>query len=52
MDWQVRVWTNTANYWGVRDATTRAVKMALDEAGLVIPFPQLDVHMESNAATA
>lgn len=44
VNWQVRVWAPTADYFPVKDATTRAVKMALDEAGLTIPFPQLDVH--------
>ncbi len=47
VDWQVRVWAETAEYWNVRDATTRSVKMALDQAGLAIPFPQVDVHMAS-----
>ena len=47
VDWQVRLWTETANYWAVRDALTRAVKMALDEAKISIPFPQRDVHMDS-----
>ncbi|HHH76719.1 MAG TPA: mechanosensitive ion channel, partial [Phycisphaerae bacterium] len=49
VDWQVRVWTNTENYWAVRDATTRAAKMSLDAAGIGIPFPQIDVHMQSSA---
>lgn len=44
VNWQVRVWAPTTDYFPVKDATTRAVKMALDEAGIVIPFPQLDVH--------
>lgn len=52
VDWQVRVWANTADYWAVRDATTRAVKLALDEAGLGIPFPQMDVHLERTGETA
>lgn len=47
VDWQVRVWTNTANYWPVRDATIRTAKMSLDKAGIGIPFPQMDVHMET-----
>jgi small conductance mechanosensitive channel len=47
IDWAVRVWTATANYWEVRDALTRAAKMALDQAGIGIPFPQMDVHLDS-----
>jgi len=50
LDWQVRVWTNTDDYWDVVDAATRCVKVALDEAGLGIPFPQIDVHLDSPAA--
>ena len=49
VNWVVRVWTNSADYWTIRDALTRAVKVSLDNAGLGIPFPQVDVHMKSNA---
>ena len=47
VDWQVRVWCKTEDYWTIRDATTRAAKMALDEAGIGIPFPQMDVHLDT-----
>jgi len=47
VDWQVRVWTNTDDYWDVVDAATQCVKVALDEAGMGIPFPQIDVHLDS-----
>lgn len=43
--WTVRVWAAGADFWGVKEATTRAIKMALDEAGISIPFPQRDVHV-------
>ena len=46
VDWQVRVWCNTADYWTVWDAATKTVKKSLDEAGLGIPFPQMDVHLD------
>lgn len=45
VNWVVRVWTKGENYWTVRDATTRQAKLALDAAGLGIPFPQMDVHL-------
>lgn len=48
LDWQVRVWANTADYWTVLDAGTREVKKALDEAGIGIPFPQMDVHVDKS----
>lgn len=46
IDWSVRVWVNSADYWGVMDALTRNVKYALDEANIGIPFPQMDVHID------
>ncbi|MFT4569307.1 MAG: small conductance mechanosensitive channel [Hyphomicrobiaceae bacterium] len=45
VDWQVRVWGLTSDYLAIRQATIRAVKIALDEAGIGIPFPQVDVHL-------
>ncbi|MFW5681783.1 MAG: mechanosensitive ion channel family protein [Phycisphaeraceae bacterium] len=46
VNWIVRFWTHGDNYWPVREQLTRAVKMHLDEAGLGIPFPQMDVHLD------
>ena len=45
INWAVRVWAPTADYWAVRERLTRNAKMALDEAGIGIPFPQRDVHV-------
>ena len=41
----VRPWVKSADYWGVLFDTTEAVKLKFDEAGISIPFPQMDVHM-------
>ncbi len=41
----VRPWVNSADYWGVLWDTTEKVKYAFDEAGIGIPFPQMDVHI-------
>lgn len=46
VNWIVRFWTQADNYWPVREQLTRAVKMHLDDAGLGIPFPQMDVHLD------
>ncbi|MFK5955099.1 MAG: mechanosensitive ion channel [Planctomycetota bacterium] len=46
IDWKIRIWCKSSDYWGCMEATTRAVKMALDEAGIGIPYPQMDVHMD------
>jgi small conductance mechanosensitive channel len=50
IDWAVRVWTLTPDYWAVRESLTQGIKDALDEAEIGIPFPQLDVHFDDVAA--
>ena len=42
---QLRVWTDSANYWGVMGDTTEAIYNELTKAGIEIPFQQIDVHM-------
>ena len=49
--WEVRVWCNTPEWFDVHEATTRMTKKALDAAGIGIPFPQLDVHLDGVAET-
>ncbi len=46
IDWVVRVWVLTPDFWAVRERVTQQVKEALDQAGIGIPFPQLDVHFD------
>ena len=46
VDWSVRVWAKADDFGAVKQATIRAVKNALDDAGIEIPFPQLDVHLD------
>lgn len=46
VNWQVRVWCDPAVYWDVRERLTEAAKDALDQAGISIPFPQMDVHLD------
>jgi len=48
----VRPWVNSADYWSVRFDTIRDVKIALDKSGITIPFPQRDVHMKGGAPKA
>lgn len=47
VNWQVRVWTTPAKFWAVRENVTVAVKKSLDAAGIGIPFPQMDVHLNN-----
>ena len=41
----VRPWVKTTDYWAVKFALTEKIKLAFDEQGISIPFPQQDVHM-------
>ncbi len=41
----VRPWSRTEDYWDVFWDVTREVKKRFDEEGLSIPFPQRDVHV-------
>jgi len=46
ISWSVRVWTKTEDYGPTRERVIEAVKTRLDEAGIGIPYPQLDVHLK------
>jgi len=46
----VRPWTNTSDYWDVYWDITRQVKERFDAEGLNIPFPQQDVYMHQVAS--
>lgn len=48
VDFAVRPWVRTAEYWDVRFALLEAVKTGLEAEGLSIPFPQQDVHLYRN----
>lgn len=41
---QVRIWCKKEDYWDVTFAMNEQVKAAFDEAGICIPFPQLEIH--------
>lgn len=45
LDFVLRVWCAPENYWDLYFDLNENVKKALDEAGMEIPFPQMDVHM-------
>ena len=45
----VRPWVNTADYFAVYWDVTRSVKERFDEEGISIPYPQRDVHMSTIA---
>jgi small conductance mechanosensitive channel len=41
----VRPWTTPVKYWDVYFDTLEECKIALDNAGIEIPFPQRDIHV-------
>ncbi len=45
VDFIVRPWVKTEDYWNVYWDITREVKMRFDREGISIPFPQQDVHL-------
>lgn len=48
----VRPWAKTGDYWGVFFDTTEAVKKRFDAEGISIPYPQSDVHLFQQTAGA
>jgi len=41
----VRPWVATSDYWGVTFDMTETIKKRFDEEGISFPFPQQDVHL-------
>ena len=41
----VRVWGNSADYWSIYFDMQEKVKLTFDQEGISIPFPQRDVHL-------
>jgi small conductance mechanosensitive channel len=50
VDFVVRPWCKTDDYWDVHWDITKSVKMTFDAEGISIPFPQRDVHVHQAAA--
>lgn len=40
----VRPWVKTEDYWDVKFTVTEKIKLAFDESGITIPFPQMDIR--------
>jgi len=52
VDFVVRPWVATADYWVVRWDLLEKIKLAFDANGVSIPFPQRDVHIYQQAGEA
>ncbi len=48
VNFNVRPWVKTEDYWNVLWDTHETVKLEFDKAGISIPFPQSDVHVYHN----
>jgi len=44
----VRVWVNSGDYWGVKFHLTKTFKLAFDENGIDIPFPSTTVYLQKD----
>ncbi len=43
----LRVWTQTENYYALKDDLMEQIKVVFDQNDISIPFPQVDVHMDA-----
>ncbi|MEC7118321.1 MAG: mechanosensitive ion channel domain-containing protein [Pseudomonadota bacterium] len=46
VNFAVRGWTMTGDWWGARCALVEQIKLTFDEQGIEIPFPQRSIHIE------
>lgn len=44
VNFTVKVWVNTPDYWATKYDLTENIKLKFDEEGISIPYPQQDVH--------
>lgn len=48
VEWMVRAWVATPNFFVVKEALTTQIKQQFDLNGLEIPFPQMQLHVTDN----
>lgn len=46
VNFNVRPWVNSDDYWGVRSELIEKIKLAFDKEGISIPYPQMDIHTD------
>lgn len=51
VNFAVRPWVASGDYWAVRADVLEKIKKALEDAGLSIPYPQRDVHLIGQVAS-
>ncbi|MDY6828268.1 MAG: mechanosensitive ion channel [Pseudomonadota bacterium] len=50
VNFTIRAWVNSADWWPTLCDLTENIKLKLDEAGIGIPYPQMDVHIAKEAS--
>ena len=50
MIYGVRIWCPGSKFWVTRFALNRAIKLAFDENGIIMPHQQVDVHVQEKQA--
>ena len=48
VDMGIRVWVRNEDFWPAKWKLTEDIKLALDENGISIPFPQMDVYVKKS----
>lgn len=49
VNFNVRPWVNSGDYWAVRADLLEKIKTTFDDQGISIPYPQLDTHIHQVA---
>lgn len=52
VDFVVRPWVKADDYWDVYFALTEKLKVALDDNGITMPFPQQEIYVKTAAPVA
>jgi len=47
VNFNVRPWCKTSDYWGVMFDLTETIKKRFDQEGISFPFPQQDIHLHN-----
>lgn len=51
VNFNLRPWVKSADYWAVKSDLLEAIKIRFDEEGIGIPYPQVDVHINKSSAS-
>ncbi len=48
VNFNVRPWVRSGDYWSVKFDLTEQIKLAFDDNGISIPYPQMDLHLNKS----